>query len=236
MDASARLERIGAQAAGEVKPGTVVGLGTGASASAFVRALGRRVADGLEVIGIPTSIETANLATSLGIRLTTLEDTHRADRIDLCIDGADEIDPALNVIKGRGGALLYEKLVARRADRYIIIASEEKLVDQLGTRLPLPVEIVPVGWPHTARELERLGLEPTLRTHRSGEAGRPFVTDGMHYILDCESHGIDNPAELATRIKQVTGVVDHGLFIGMVDIAMTIDHAGTIQTLEPSNR
>src|SRR5699024_3167828 len=147
----------------------------------------------------------ANLATSLGIRLATLDEV---DHLDLCVDGADEIDPALDVVKGRGGALLHEKLVARRADRYIIIATAEKLVNQLGARLPLPVEVVPLGWAHTARELERLGLKPTLRSHSSGEAGRPFVTDGGHYILDCDTGGIDDAATLATDIKLVTGVVD----------------------------
>lgn len=211
----------------------IVGLGTGSTASAFVRALGERVVVGLDVIGIPTSVETADLAMSLDIRLTNLE---AVDRIELCVDGADEIDPALNVVKGRGGALLHEKLVARRADRYIIIASAEKLVDQLGSRLPLPVEVIPVGWNHTARELERLGMEPVLRVQPSGDEDRPFVTDGMHYILDCATHGIDQPAQLATEIKQVTGVVDHGLFVGMADSAITIDDAGTLRTHEPTGR
>jgi ribose 5-phosphate isomerase A len=233
MQATSRLDRIGAQAAGEVKPGTIVGLGTGSTATAFVKALGERVAEGLAITGVPTSIETANLATSLGIRLTTLEDV---DRLDLCIDGADEIAPTLDVTKGRGGALLYEKLVARRADRYIIIATDDKLVDRLGTRLPLPVEIVPVGWKHTARELERLGLAPALRMHQSGEAGRPFVTDGSHYILDCETGGIDDPRTLAASIKAITGVVDHGLFIDMVDLAMTVDAEGQVTTHEPAGR
>ena len=233
MDASARLERIGGRAADEVTSGMIVGLGTGSTASAFVRALGERVADGLDMVGIPTSVETADLARSVGIRLTNLE---AVDRIDLCVDGADEIDPALNVVKGRGGALLHEKLVARRADRYIIIASAEKLVDQLGTRLALPVEVIPVGWNHTARELERLGLEPALRLHPSGDPERPYVTDGMHYILDCATHGIDDPAHLGIAIKQVTGVVDHGLFVGMADSAITIDEAGTLQTHEPAGR
>lgn len=233
MDVTSRIDRIGAQAAGEVKPGMIVGLGTGSTATAFVNALGKRVADGLTITGIPTSIETANLATSLGIRLTTLEDV---DRLDICIDGADEIDPALNVVKGRGGALLYEKLVARRADRYIIISTDDKLVNQLGTRLPLPVEIVPLGWHHTAWELERLGLEPVLRPHPSGEAGRAFVTDGGHYILDCETGGIDDAGELASRIKAITGVVDHGLFIDMVDLAMTVDESGRVTTHESSAR
>lgn len=225
MQGTSRLERIGAQAAGEVKPGMIVGLGTGSTASAFVTALGQRVAEGLRVTGIPTSLETEALARELGIPLT---DLNAVDTVDLCIDGADEIDPALNVVKGRGGALLFEKLVARRADRYIIIATDEKLVDRLGTRLPLPVEIVPLGWKHTARELERLDLEPVLRM--AGDA--PFVSDGGHYIVDCQTGGIDDPRALAARIKAVTGVVDHGLFIGMVDLAMTVDADGRVTTHE----
>lgn len=225
MQGTSRLERIGAQAAGEVQPGMIVGLGTGSTASAFVTALGRRVAEGLKVTGIPTSLETEALARELGIPLT---DLNAVDTVDLCIDGADEIDPALNVVKGRGGALLFEKLVARRADRYIIIATDEKLVDRLGTRLPLPVEIVPLGWKHTARELERLDLAPVLRM--AGDA--PFVSDGGHYIVDCETGGIDDPGALAGRIKAVTGVVDHGLFIGMVDLAMTVDADGRVTTHE----
>lgn len=227
MDGTARLDRIGAQAAGEVTPGMIVGLGTGSTATAFVRALGQRVAEGLSISGIPTSVETRNLARSLNIPLTDLDSV---DTVDLCVDGADEIDPALNVVKGRGGALLFEKLVARRADRYLIIATEEKLVNQLGTRLPLPVEIVPLGWKHTARELDRLGLEPALRM--SDET--PFVTDGGHYILDCETGGIQDASELASRIKAITGVVDHGLFIGMVDLAMTVDDSGRVTTHESS--
>ncbi len=230
MQGTARLDRIGAQAAGEVKPGSVVGLGTGSTASAFVRALGERVAGGLTITGVATSIETEELAQSLGIPLTRLNEV---DSIDVCIDGADEIAPDLSVVKGRGGALLFEKLVARRADRYIIIATAEKLVDTLGTRLPLPVEIVPMGWKHTARELERLGLGPELRM---GDGDEPFVTDGGHYIVDCVTGGIDDPASLATRIKLVTGVVDHGLFIDMADLAMTVDDEGRVTTHEPAGR
>lgn len=230
MQGTSRLDRIGAQAAGEVKPGSVVGLGTGSTASAFVRALGERVAGGLKMVGVPTSIETEELARDLGIPLTTL---NAVDSIDLCIDGADEIAPDLSVVKGRGGALLFEKLVARRADRYIIIATDEKLVDTLGTRLPLPVEIVPMGWKHTARALERLGLGPELRL---GEGEEPYVTDGGHYIVDCVTGGIDDPRSLATRIKLITGVVDHGLFIDMADLAMTVDAEGRVTTHEPTGR
>ncbi len=227
MTESAPLARIGAQAAGEVKPGMIVGLGTGSTASAFVRALGERVADGLRIVGIATSNETQALAQSLGIPLT---DLNSVDTLDLCVDGADEIDPALNVVKGRGGALLFEKLVARRASRYLIIATEEKLVTRLGTRLPLPVEIVQLGWQHTARELERLGLAPVLRTTN----GDSFITDGGHYIVDCETGAIDDARALASNIKAITGVVDHGLFIDMVDLAMTVDSNGTVTTHESS--
>jgi ribose 5-phosphate isomerase A len=230
MQGTSRLERIGAQAAGEVKPGSVVGLGTGSTASAFVRALGERVADGLKMVGVATSVETEELARRLDIPLTTL---NAVDSIDICVDGADEIAPDLSVVKGRGGALLFEKLVARRADRYIITASDEKLVDVLGTRLPLPVEVVPMGWKHTARELERLGLDPELRL---GEGEEPFVTDGGHYVVDCVTGGIDDPRSLAMRIKLVTGVVDHGLFIGMADLAMTVDSEGRVTTHEPAGR
>jgi ribose 5-phosphate isomerase A len=230
MQATSRLERIGAQAAGEVKPGSIVVLGTGSTASAFVRALGERVAHGLAITGVATSVETEELARGVGIPLTTL---NAVDTIDLCVDGADEIAPDLSVIKGRGGALLFEKLVARRADRYIIIGTAEKLVDTLGTLLPLPVEIVPVGWKHTARELARLGLEPELRM---GEDGAPFITDGGHYIVDCVTGAIRDPQALATRIKLVTGVVDHGLFIDMADLAMTVDQEGRVTTHEPTGR
>lgn len=231
MEPSARLERVGAQAAGEVKPGMIVGLGSGTTANAFVTALGKRVAEGLSVIGVPTSAETAQLAQSLSIPLADLD---AVDTVDLCIDGADEIDPALNVVKGRGGALLFEKLVARRADRYIIIGTDEKLVNQLGTRLPLPVEVVPLGWTHTSRELERLGLKATLRKKTVGEPGQPFVTDGAHYILDCDTGRIGDARELAACIKAITGVIDHGLFIDMVDLAMTVDTSGSVTTHESS--
>ncbi len=230
MQGTSRLDRIGAQAAGEVKPGAIVGLGTGSTATAFVRALGERVARGLSITGVATSVETEELARSLDIPLTQLNEV---DSIDLCVDGADEIAPDLSVVKGRGGALLFEKLVARRADRYIIIATDEKLVDTLGTRLPLPVEIVPMGWKHTARELERLGLGPELRM---GDGDEPFVSDGGHYIVDCVTGAIDDPRSLATRIKLITGVVDHGLFIDMADLAMTVDAEGRVTTHEPAGR
>lgn len=216
------LERIGERAAAEIEDRMIVGLGTGSTAEAMIRSLGQRIASGLSVTAVTTSERTLILARSLNIPLVSLDSI---EKIDICIDGADEIDPNLDVVKGRGGALLWEKITARRAARYIIIASSEKLVTQLGTRLPLPVEIIPHGWKHTSESLEPLGLRPRLRVD-SGDA--PYVTDGGHYIVDCETEGIADAAQLGDSIKQLTGVVDHGLFVNMVDFALTVDEHGWI--------
>lgn len=224
MNNADRLARLGHKAALQVQDGMLVGLGTGSTAEAMVNALGARVAEGLSVTGVATSHYTANQATALGIPLRELADI---DRLDLCIDGADEIDPGLNLVKGRGGALLFEKLVARRANRYLIIATDEKLVKRLGTRMALPVEVVPVGWTHTAESIAELDLRPTLRTT---DDGTPYVTDGGHYIVDCDwphEYEVD-PGSLADALKALTGVVDHGLFINMADTALTIDETGEI--------
>jgi ribose 5-phosphate isomerase A len=225
MDDATRLRRIGERAAAEIEHGMLVGLGTGSTAAAMLEALAVRVNDGLQVTGVATSESTRATCARLGIPLLELD---QVDHLDLCIDGADEIDPQLNVVKGRGGALLYEKLVALRAKRLIIIANAEKLVGQLGTRLPLPVEVVPFGYLHTGRLIESLGLKPVVRLN---EDATPYLTDGGHYIFDCESDGIQNAAELAAQLKSITGVVDHGLFIGMTDLALTIDANGTISEL-----
>jgi ribose 5-phosphate isomerase A len=222
MDDTQRLRLIGERAADEVPDGTTIGLGTGSTADAMLTALGERVRQGLRMTGVATSARTIARAREVGIPLTSLDDV---TSLSVCIDGADEIDPGLNLIKGRGGALLYEKLVAERAVRLVIIASAEKLVDRLGMRLPLPVEIVPFGWSHTARRVATLGLEPALRL--TGD-GQPFVTDGGHHILDCATHGIEDPAALGASLKAITGVVDHGLFVGMASLALTIDADGTI--------
>lgn len=222
MDDAGRMRLIGERAAAEVPDGSVIGLGTGSTADAMLDALGERIRHGLRVTGVATSARTIARAHELGIPLKTLDEV---DRLALCIDGADEIDPSLNLVKGRGGALLYEKLVARQADRFIIIASAEKLVDRLGTRLPLPVELVPFGWQHTARAIEHLGLSPVLRTNERGE---PVVTDGGHYIVDCNTSGIADAPALATDLKRITGVVDHGLFINMAHFAITVDENGVL--------
>jgi ribose 5-phosphate isomerase A len=230
MDESQRLRAIGERAAAEVSDGDLVGLGTGSTANAMLDALGARVKAGLKVTGVATSDSTRAKCAQLGIPLLDLDEI---DHLDLCIDGADEIDPNLDLVKGRGGALLYEKLVAMRTVRLIIIASSEKLVTRLGTRLPLPVEVVPFGYQHTSRAVAELGLRPVLR-HTSDNA--PFVTDGGHYILDCDSDGIADPVALAAALKGITGVVDHGLFTGMTALALTIDESGSITEHTPPAR
>src|SRR5687768_11158061 len=182
MDDAPRLDALAQRAAAEVQDGMTLGLGSGSTAEAVVRALGARVAGGLTVRGVPTSERTAALAGSIGIPLLSLDEV---DRLDLGIDGADEIDPGLNLVKGRGGALLHEKLVALACADWLIVAAAEKLVGQLGTRMPLPVEVVPLGWRTTSTRVASLGLEPTLRT--KPDSDEPYVTDGGHYILDCQT-------------------------------------------------
>lgn len=218
-----RLKLIGKYAADLVEDRSLVGLGTGSTAAAMVDALGERVRnEGLKVVGVATSIATSNQASELGIPLKNLDDI---DRLDICIDGADEIDSDGNLTKGGGGALLFEKLVARRANHYVIISADEKLVDHLGDRFDLPVEVVSVGWKHTAEEISALGLRPTLRR----KDGTIFVTDGGHYILDCIWPETElDPIQLATNLKAIVGVVEHGLFNGMANSIVTINAAGEI--------
>lgn len=193
-------------AASLVLDGMVVGLGTGTTAKFAVAALGRRMREGLRFVGIPTSEATASQARSLGIPLSTLGD-HPS--IDLTIDGADEVDlKTRNLIKGRGGALLREKIVASASKQLVIIADESKLVEKLGSKMPVPVEVIPFGWQSTARKLEALGCKSTLR--------EGFTTDSGHYILDCNFGSIANPETLARQIDSITGVVEHGLFLGLV--------------------
>ena len=182
----------------------IVGLGTGSTAKFAVDALARRMNEGLRFTAIPTSEATAQQARALGIPLSTLAEH---PDIDLTIDGADEIDPHLNLIKGRGGALLREKIVAASSRELIIIADDSKLVEQLGAKMPVPVEVVPFGWQSTAQRLERLGCRAVLR--------EGFTTDGGHYILDCAFGPIPDAKSLAREIDSIVGVVEHGLFLGM---------------------
>ncbi len=199
-----------------VKDGMIVGLGSGSTAALAVEAIGRRAPD---IVGVPTSEKTAELARSLGIRLATLVEQ---PRLDLTIDGADEIEVGtLHLIKGRGGALLREKIVASATARLVIVADESKVVDRLSAaERPIPVEVVPFGWESTADRLRALGAVPKLR--------EGFVTDGGHYILDCLWKEMGDGATLARCLDTVVGVVEHGLFIGMAAEAIIgNDRGGT---------
>ena len=224
METEERLRLIGEAAAAEVRDGMVLGLGTGSTAAAVIRALGARVGDGLRISGVPTSRGTAALAQDVGIPLRSLDEV---SRLDLGIDGADEIDPHLNLIKGGGAALLIEKLVALACTDYLVVAAAEKRTPALGTRFRLPVEVIPVGWRHTADRLRPLGLVPELR--RSG--GEPVRTDSGHFLLDCAMASIVDPAPMAEAIKAVTGVVDHGLFIGIARRVLLSEADGALVRL-----
>lgn len=206
-----RKRAAAARAIDFVMPGMVLGLGSGSTAEFALEALAARVAQGLRVVGIATSERTESLAHRMGVTLTSFAE-HR--RIDLTIDGADEVERAtLNLVKGRGGALLREKIVAAASARMIVIVDEVKLVDRLGAHVPIPVEIVPFGWQITLERLSDLGATPALRN-----TGRvPFVTDGGNYIADCAFPPIVDPASLERRIAEITGVVESGLFIGLAD-------------------
>ena len=210
-----------------VEPGMRLGLGTGSTAVFMIHALAERLRDGRlrDIVGVPTSSASENLARQLGIPLATLE---QQPVIDLALDGADEIDPHLNLIKGLGGALLHEKIVATSSRRFLVIASASKRVPHLGVKTPLPVEVVAFGLPLCIRRLRELGSEPVLRVD---SANQPFRTDEGHVIVDCRFGRIENPGELATAIKAIPGVVEHGLFLGMATKAIVANEAG-VQELE----
>ncbi|KIZ36583.1 MULTISPECIES: ribose-5-phosphate isomerase RpiA [Rhodopseudomonas] len=213
-----------------VRDGMKLGLGTGSTAKHFVELLGERVRGGLDVVAVPTSEGTRADAQRCGIALTTLDEI---DRLDLTVDGADEIDPALNLIKGGGGALLREKIVAAASDRMIVIADESKWVDTLG-RFPLPVEVIPFGLAATRRAIERavaqIGASGSIAL-RNGPDGHAFVTDGGHWILDAHLGRIEDAPRLAGLLSAIAGVVEHGLFIRMANMAMLAGPNG-IRTIE----
>ena len=204
-----------------VEDGMRLGLGTGSTAEFFLRALAVRVAAGLDVAGVATSERTAALCRELAIRLTSLDET---PKLDLAIDGTDETDGALNLIKGAGGALLREKIVAQAADRFVVIADASKRVEALGA-FPLPVEIIPLARRPLTEAIAALGAEATLRM---AEDGSPFVTDEGHWILDCAFGRIEEPAGLARRLSALAGIVEHGLFVGMAELVLL----GTDQAVE----
>ena len=220
------LKAKAAQAAIElVKPGMRLGLGTGSTAYHFVEAVGGLVRNGLEVLCVPTSEATRAHAEKLRIPLSSLDET---TQLDLTVDGADEIDDQLRLIKGGGGALLREKIVATASDRMVVIADDSKLSDTLG-RHPLPVEVVRFGLPATMRLIEALsaeaGCEGEIRL-RPGQGDLPFITDQGNLIVDCAFHTIPEPEVLAFALKRVPGVVEHGLFLGLADLAIVAGSDG----------
>jgi len=202
-----------------VSDGADVGLGTGRAASAFVRALGERVRAGLHVRGVATSEDTARLAREVGITVVTLDE---APALDVTIDGADEVDPNLDVIKGYGGALVREKVVAAASRKLIILVGPEKLVEHLGDRGKLPVEVIPFAVAPTLRRLEALGCPAVVRE----KSGKPFVTDNGNLIVDCAVAAIDDAAGLDATIGAIPGVLGTGLFVGMADAVIVAGEQG----------
>jgi ribose 5-phosphate isomerase A len=219
MDIEGQKRQAAAVALEWVRPGMRLGLGTGSTAKHFVELLGERVRTGLKIVGVPTSEVTRADAARLGIPLTTLDET---PELDMTVDGADEIDHELNLIKGGGGALLREKIVAAASARMVVIADESKWVPMLG-RFPLPIEVMPFGLAATRRtieaEVKAAGCPAEVALRRSKD-GHVFVTDGGHWILDAPLGRIPDAKSLAGRLSAIPGVVEHGLFIGMAQAAI----------------
>ena len=219
MDLEA-LKRLAAEKAVEVvEPGMVLGLGTGSTVYYALLKLGQNVRNGLGIIGIPTSIQTADIAQHEGIKLSDLA---TYPELDLTIDGADEIDPDLNLIKGLGGALVREKITVEASNRLIIIADQTKVVPHLGSKSPLPVEVVQFGWEVTRNRLSQLCSRVVQR--QNGEVA--YITDNGNYILDCHFERIDNPAQAEVEINNLPGVVENGLFINRAEQAIIATQDG----------
>ncbi len=214
---------LAAEAMRHVSSGQVVGLGTGQAATAFVRALGQRVATGLDVRGVPTSEATASLARQLGIKLVSLDGV---EAVDVAVDGADEVDPRADLIKGYGGALLRERVVAAVARRFVILVGAEKLVPALGTRGRLPVEVVPFAAGACRRRLDALGFSAAVRL----ADGRPVVTDNGNLLLDCHVGALADARAVDTTIRAIPGVVGTGLFLGLRPTVLVWDN-GQCRTL-----
>lgn len=219
-----QLKAIAERALDFISEGNVVGLGTGRAATAFIHALGERIRQGLHVRGVPTSEVSEKLAQELGIPVTSLDEV---PQLDVDVDGADEIDPHLSAIKGYGGALLREKIVARASKKVVLLVGDEKLVNRLGERGKLPLEVVPFGLAATVRHLEQLGLKPVERM----KDGKPYLSDNGNPILDCGVGPIDDPAGLDRAIRDIPGIVETGLFVGIVD-AVLVQRADRVEVLE----
>lgn len=227
---AARFQRLAAERAVEsIQPGMVVGLGSGRTAAFVVHRLAALRAEGklTGVVGVPTSVETEALARSLGVPLSTLEE-HPV--VDLTLDGADEVDARLRLIKGGGGALLREKIVAQASRRVLIVVDASKLSPRLGTHGPVPVEVLPFGWRSQALFLEGLGARIT---RREGLEGAPYRTDQGNFILDCAFGPLEQPEELAARLEARAGIVAHGLFLGLTS-ELVVAGPGGVEHRRPS--
>jgi ribose 5-phosphate isomerase A len=218
----ASLEALGRYALRFVRPGHTIGLGTGRAASAFIRALGT---SGIEVRGVPTSSPAEELARSVGIPIVTLG---QAGKIDIDIDGADEVDPRLNLIKGLGGALVREKIVAASSRRLVVLVGYEKMVKRLGEHGVIPVEVVPFGVPLASAKIKAMGMKPRIRE----KDGKEFITDNGNVIFDCAVKKIASPARLDRDLLAIPGVVGTGLFIGMADVVLVAEASGKIRVLK----
>jgi ribose 5-phosphate isomerase A len=226
-----QLKRAAAlRAIEEIENGMVVGLGTGSTAAFVVEGLASRLAGGLRMVGIPTSERTAAQARRLGIPIATFAEHQR---LDLTIDGADEVElGSLDLIKGLGGALLREKIVAAASNRLIIVVDQEKLVERLGEHTPVPVEVTQFGWQATAVALAKLGCAPERR-YAAGE--QPYVTDGGNFILDCRFGPLADPAAIERQIAMTVGTVESGLFVGRTTLAVVASMTG-VEVLTPPAR
>jgi ribose 5-phosphate isomerase A len=226
-----QLKRAAAlRAIEEIEDGMVVGLGTGSTAAFVVEGLAARVTAGLRVVGIPTSERTAAQARRLGIPIATFAEHQR---LDLTIDGADEVQlGTLDLIKGLGGALLREKIVAAASDRLIIVVDQEKLVDQLGEHTPVPIEVTQFGWQATAVALAKLGCVPERR-YATGE--QPYLTDGGNHILDCRFGPLADPGVIEQNIAMTVGTVENGLFVGRTSVVVVASMTG-VEVLVPPER
>ena len=214
------LGRVARAALTHVADGMILGLGTGRAAEAFILALGERVRAGLRVSGVPTSNRSDELARRLNIEVRSLEEV---TRLDVAFDGADEVTPDLALTKGLGGALLRERVVASEADRFVVLVTPEKIVDKLGSRSPIPVEVVPFAVPSAMRRLQKLGGAPVVRPKADGF---PYLTDNGNWIVDTKFAPIDDPAKLAGDIRSIPGVVDHGIFLKMANLVLVADPDG----------
>lgn len=217
------LEPLAQSALKLVKPGQTIGLGTGRTATAFIRALG---ASGIKVRGVPTSDAIYQLAQSLGIELTTL---HEVAKLDAVFDGADEVDPNLNMIKGLGGALVREKIVAVASHKHYYLAGDEKLVERLGEHGNLPVEVIPFASAFVVRQIKQLHLEATIRKAKDGSE---FISDNGNLVLDCKVGTIRNPAKLERDLHAIPGVLGTGLFVGIADVVLVASQNGNVKTLK----